>query len=228
MIAEIEKWSEKRFELPFEIDGMVVKLDDIDLREEVGNTSKAPKWAIAYKFPPERVKTKVKDIIVQVGRTGVITPTAILEPVKISGSIVSRATLHNEDYIIQKDIRIGDYAYIQKAGEIIPEVYEVDVQSRTGEEKQFSMPHICPECGAKTVRFEGEASWKCTNISCPAQIKRRIIHFVSKGAMDIDGFGEKLVVQFYDEGLIKDISDIYSLKPEVLKMLPRLGEKSSK
>ncbi|MGP1410655.1 MAG: NAD-dependent DNA ligase LigA [Peptoanaerobacter stomatis] len=226
VIAEIEKWSEKRFELPFEIDGMVVKLDDIDLREEVGNTSKAPKWAIAYKFPPERVKTKVKDIIVQVGRTGVITPTAILEPVKISGSIVSRATLHNEDYIIQKDIRIGDYAYIQKAGEIIPEVYEVDVQSRTGEEKQFSMPHICPECGAKTVRFEGEASWKCTNISCPAQIKRRIIHFVSKGAMDIDGFGEKLVVQFYDEGLIKDISDIYSLKPEVLKMLPRLGEKS--
>lgn len=226
VIAEIEKWTEKRFDLPFEIDGMVIKLDDLLIREEIGSTSKAPKWAIAYKFPPERVRTKVKDIIVQVGRTGVITPTAILEPVKVSGSVVSRATLNNEDYINEKDIRIGDYVYIQKAGEIIPEVYEVDKNSRTGQEQVFVMPHKCPVCDSETIRFEGEASWKCTNISCPAQIQRRIIHFVSKGAMDIDGFGEKLVIQFYEEGLLKDISDIYTLNPDRLKALPRLGEKS--
>lgn len=225
-IDEIQSWLEKRFDLPFEIDGMVIKVDNLTLREDIGVTSKAPKWAIAYKFPPERVRTKVNDIILQVGRTGVLTPTAILEPVKVSGSIVSRATLHNEDYIKEKDIRIDDYVYIQKAGEIIPEVYQVDKKSRTGEEKIFTMPHICPECGSKTVRFDGESSWKCTNISCPAQLKRKIIHFVSKGAMDIDGFGEKIVTQLFEENLIKDIADIYSLEPKILKNLPRMGEKS--
>lgn len=227
VIAEIEKWTDKRFDLPFEIDGMVVKLDDIALRDEIGSTSKAPKWAIAYKFPPEKVRTKVEDIIVQVGRTGVLTPTAILDTVRISGSMVSRATLHNEDYIKEKDIKIGDYVYIQKAGEIIPEVYEVDKNARTGEEKDFEMPHNCPVCGEKTVRFENEASWKCTNISCKAQLQRKIIHFVSKGAMDIDGFGEKIVIQLFEEGLIKDISDIYTLKADVLKNLERMGEKSA-
>lgn len=228
VIAEIEKWTDKRFDLPFEIDGMVVKLDDIALRDEIGSTSKAPKWAIAYKFPPEKVRTKVEDIIVQVGRTGVLTPTAILDTVRISGSMVSRATLHNEDYIKEKDIKIGDYVYIQKAGEIIPEVYEVDKNARTGEEREFEMPHNCPVCGEKTVRFENEASWKCTNISCKAQLQRKIIHFVSKGAMDIDGFGEKIVIQLFEEGLIKDISDIYTLKADVLKNLERMGEKSAK
>jgi len=227
VIAEIEKWTDKRFDLPFEIDGMVVKLDNIALRDEIGSTSKAPKWAIAYKFPPEKVRTKVEDIIVQVGRTGVLTPTAILDTVRISGSMVSRATLHNEDYIKEKDIKIGDYVYIQKAGEIIPEVYEVDKNARTGEEKDFEMPHNCPVCGEKTVRFENEASWKCTNISCKAQLQRKIIHFVSKGAMDIDGFGEKIVIQLFEEGLIKDISDIYTLKADVLKNLERMGEKSA-
>lgn len=227
VIVEIEKWTDKRFDLPFEIDGMVVKLDDIALRDEIGSTSKAPKWAIAYKFPPEKVRTKVEDIIVQVGRTGVLTPTAILDTVRISGSMVSRATLHNEDYIKEKDIKIGDYVYIQKAGEIIPEVYEVDKNARTGEEREFEMPHNCPVCGEKTVRFENEASWKCTNISCKAQLQRKIIHFVSKGAMDIDGFGEKIVIQLFEEGLIKDISDIYTLKADVLKNLERMGEKSA-
>ena len=227
VIAEIEKWTDKRFDLPFEIDGMVVKLDNIALRDEIGSTSKAPKWAIAYKFPPEKVRTKVEDIIVQVGRTGVLTPTAILDTVRISGSMVSRATLHNEDYIKEKDIKIGDYVYIQKAGEIIPEVYEVDKNARTGEEREFEMPHNCPVCGEKTVRFENEASWKCTNISCKAQLQRKIIHFVSKGAMDIDGFGEKIVIQLFEEGLIKDISDIYTLKADVLKNLERMGEKSA-
>ena len=227
VIAEIEKWTDRRFDLPFEIDGMVVKLDDIALRDEIGSTSKAPKWAIAYKFPPEKVRTKVEDIIVQVGRTGVLTPTAILDTVRISGSMVSRATLHNEDYIKEKDIKIGDYVYIQKAGEIIPEVYEVDKNARTGEEKDFEMPHNCPVCGEKTVRFENEASWKCTNISCKAQLQRKIIHFVSKGAMDIDGFGEKIVIQLFEEGLIKDISDIYTLKADELKNLERMGEKSA-
>ena len=174
VISEIEKWTDKRFDLPFEIDGMVVKLDDIALRDEIGSTSKAPKWAIAYKFPPEKVRTKVQDIIVQVGRTGVLTPTAILDTVRISGSMVSRATLHNEDYIKEKDIKIGDYVYIQKAGEIIPEVYEVDKNARTGKERDFEMPHNCPVCGEKTVRFENEASWKCTNISCKAQLQRKM------------------------------------------------------
>lgn len=227
VISEIEKWTDKRFDLPFEIDGMVVKLDDIALRDEIGSTSKAPKWAIAYKFPPEKVRTKVQDIIVQVGRTGVLTPTAILDTVRISGSMVSRATLHNEDYIKEKDIKIGDYVYIQKAGEIIPEVYEVDKNARTGKERDFEMPHNCPVCGEKTVRFENEASWKCTNISCKAQLQRKIIHFVSKGAMDIDGFGEKIVIQLFEEGLIKDISDIYTLKADELKNLERMGEKSA-
>ena len=227
VISEIEKWTDKRFDLPFEIDGMVVKLDDIALRDEIGSTSKAPKWAIAYKFPPEKVRTKVQDIIVQVGRTGVLPPTAILDTVRISGSMVSRATLHNEDYIKEKDIKIGDYVYIQKAGEIIPEVYEVDKNARTGEERDFEMPHNCPVCGEKTVRFENEASWKCTNISCKAQLQRKIIHFVSKGAMDIDGFGEKIVIQLFEEGLIKDISDIYTLKADELKNLERMGEKSA-
>lgn len=227
VIAEIEKWTDKRFDLPFEIDGMVVKLDNIALRDEIGSTSKAPKWAIAYKFPPEKVRTKVEDIIVQVGRTGVLTPTAILDTVRISGSMVSRATLHNEDYIKEKDIKIGDYVYIQKAGEIIPEVYEVDKNARTGEERDFEMPHNCPVCGEKTVRTENEASWKCTNIFCKAQLQRKIIHFVSKGAMDIDGFGEKIVIQLFEEGLIKDISDIYTLKADVLKNLERMGEKSA-
>lgn len=227
IIEVIDQWKDKRYELPFDIDGMVIKVDDFRLRAELGSTSKTPRWATSYKFPPERVRTKVLDIITQVGRTGAITPAAVLDKVAISGSFVSRATLHNEDYIKEKDIRIGDYVYLQKAGEVIPEVYEVDKGARTGEEKIFVMPHKCPSCGEQTVRLPGEAAWKCMNIACPAQQKRRIIHFVSKAGMDIDGFGEKIAEQLYDEGLIHDITDIYRLTVEDLVKLPRFAEKSA-
>ena len=177
---EISVWHDKRHELDFEIDGIVIKVNDLAQRAMLGETAKAPRWAIAYKFPAERQLTQIEDIIVQVGRTGTITPTAILTPVRIAGSTVSRATLHNEDFIKAKDIKIKDWAYIQKAGDIIPEVYEVDKSKRTGLECEFKMPETCPECHTPTVRVEGEAALKCPNITCPAQIKRGIIHFVSK------------------------------------------------
>lgn len=223
---EIILWQEKRHELDFEIDGIVIKVNDLSSRAILGETAKAPRWAIAYKFPAERKLTQIEDIIVQVGRTGTITPTAILTPVRIAGSTVSRATLHNEDYIKAKDIRIKDKVWIQKAGDIIPEVYEVDKLQRTGEEYPFEMPAFCPECLTPTIRIKGEAALKCPNITCPAQVKRGIIHFVSKSAMDIDKLGEAIVIQLFEAGLIKDMSDIYYLKEEDLLALPRMGKKS--
>lgn len=223
---EIQVWQEKRDELEFEIDGIVIKVNDLMQREAIGYTSKAPKWAIAYKFPAQTKETKILDIIVQVGRTGAITPTAILEPVKVAGSVVSRATLHNEDYIKTKDIKINDHVLIQKAGDVIPEVYSVIKEKRTGEEKEFVMPHVCPACNSQTVRLEGESALKCPNITCPAQIKRGIIHFVSKDAMDIDKMGEAIVIQLYENSLIRDMSDIYYLEEEALLQLERMGKKS--
>lgn len=223
---EILIWQEKRDTLDFEIDGIVVKVNDIKKREELGYTAKAPRWAIAYKFPAERQETVINDIIVQVGRTGTITPGAILEPVRIAGSTVSKATLHNEDYIKMKDIRIGDHVLIQKAGDIIPEVYKVIVDKRTGNERIFQMPTHCPECNSQTMRVEGEAALKCPNILCPAQIRRGIIHFVSKGAMNIDKMGESIVTLLFDNQIIRDMADIYYLKREDLIDLPRMGEKS--
>ncbi len=223
---EIQLWQEKRDEIEFEIDGIVIKVNDLSQRKAIGYTSKAPKWAIAYKFPAQTKETKILDIIVQVGRTGAITPTAILEPVKVAGSVVSRATLHNEDYIKAKDIKINDYVLIQKAGDVIPEVYSVITGKRTGEEKEFIMPDFCPACNAKTVRIEGKSALKCPNITCPAQIKRGIIHFVSKDAMDIDKMGEAIVIQLYENNLIRDMSDIYYLDKEALLELPRMGNKS--
>ena len=223
---EISVWHDKRHELDFEIDGIVIKVNDLAQRAMLGETAKAPRWAIAYKFPAERQLTQIEDIIVQVGRTGTITPTAILTPVRIAGSTVSRATLHNEDFIKAKDIKIKDWAYIQKAGDIIPEVYEVDKSKRTGLECEFKMPETCPECHTPTVRVEGEAALKCPNITCPAQIKRGIIHFVSKSAMDIDKLGEAIVIQLYEAGLIRDMADIYYLNPDEVLALPRMGSKS--
>lgn len=223
---EILIWQEKRDELDFEIDGIVIKINDFIQREKLGYTSKAPRWAIAYKFPAERKETVIKDIIVQVGRTGTITPGAVLDPVKVAGSTVSRATLHNEDYIKSKDIRIGDHVLIQKAGDIIPEVYKVIFEKRNGEEKIFEMPTNCPECNSQTMRVEGEAAIKCPNALCPAQIRRGIIHFVSKGAMDIDKMGESIVTLLFDNEVIKDMADIYYLNREALINLPRMGEKS--
>ncbi len=217
-----------RDSLPYETDGAVVKVNNLGKREILGSTAKDPRWAIAFKYPAERQKTKVKDIVVQVGRTGALTPTAILEPVKIAGSIVSRATLHNEDYIKEKDIRIGDTVIIQKAGEIIPEVVSVVVEERDGSEKFFIMPNVCPECGAATVRLPGESVTKCTGLNCPAKLKRGIIHFASKDAMDIDGLGPAVIGQLLDNHLIHNISDLYYLKYDDLIKLDRMGDKSVK
>lgn len=226
VINVIEEIGDTKYDLSFDIDGAVVKVDKINDREELGATSKFPKWAAAYKFPAERKKTKLIDIEVQVGRTGAITPTAILEPVLVSGSRVSRAALHNEDYIKDKDIRIGDNVIIQKAGEIIPEVVNVVLEDRTGDEKEFYMPNSCPSCGEPLIRLEGEAAVKCINVECPAQIERNIIHFASKNAMDIDGMGPKVVKLLIENNLLKSIADIYYLKKEDLLDLPRMGEKS--
>ena len=227
VIEFIEYWTENRGSLKFDIDGMVVKVNNIEQRNEMGFTAKSPRWAIAYKFPAERKKSKILDIEVEVGRTGTITPTAILEPVRLAGTSVSRATLHNEDFIREKDIKLFDHVIVQKAGDIIPQIVEVVKEDRTGDEKDFVMPSVCPECGEPTVRLEGEAAVKCINISCPAQIRRGMIHFVSREAMDIDGMGEAIISLFLKEGLIKDVSDIYYLKKEQIVPLERMGEKSA-
>ena len=225
--TEVERLGEMRGELAFDIDGSVIKVNDFTEREILGSTSKIPKWAIAYKFPAERKESKLIDIALQVGRTGVITPNAVLEPVRIAGSTVSRATLHNIDNIRDKDIRIGDTVIIQKAGDIIPEVVEVVKDKRTGMEKVFNMPETCPDCGEALFRKEGEAAVRCLNPNCPAQLIRSIIHFASKPAMDIEGLGPAVVEQLLDEKLIEDCGDLYSLKVEDLVSLERFGEKSA-
>ena len=221
-------WQQKRDTLPFEIDGIVIKVNSLRQREILGATSKNPRWAIAYKFPAQAEETRVKEIIIQVGRTGALTPTAILEPVRISGSTVGRATLHNEDYIRDKDIRIGDRVLVKKAGDIIPEVTEVIKSERTGGERQFRMPDKCPECGSDAVRAEGEAATRCTGIACPAKITRSIIHFVSRDAMDISGLGPSVIEKLLEKGFIRDASDLYRLKDkqEELAKLEGLGSKS--
>lgn len=226
VIEYIGYWTENRSSLPYEIDGMVIKVDSIAQREVLGFTAKSPRWATAFKFPAERKKTKLLDIEVEVGRTGTITPTAILEPVRLAGTMVGRATLHNEDYIKERDIRIGDTVLVQKAGDIIPQVVEVVKEDRTGNEVVFDMPHICPACGQETFRLDGEAAVKCINISCPAQIRRGIIHFVSRDAMDIEGMGESIITSLLDKGVIKDIADLYYMDPDILVSLDRMGQKS--
>ena len=227
VIEHIEYWTENRDKLAFEIDGMVIKVNNLKQRESMGYTAKSPRWAIAYKFPAEKKKTKIIDIIVEVGRTGTITPTAVLEPVRLAGTSVSRATLHNEDYIKEKDIRINDTVLVQKAGDIIPQVLEVVKEERTGEEVEFNMPDKCPVCSEPTVRIEGEAAVKCINISCPAQIRRGIIHFASRDAMNIDGLGESIISLLLNENIINDISDLYKIKKEDIVSLERMGEKSA-
>ena len=227
VIEHIEYWTKNRDSLDFDIDGMVIKVNNLKQRENMGYTAKSPRWAIAYKFPAEQKKTKLIDIIVEVGRTGTITPTAILEPVRLAGTTVSRATLHNEDYITEKDIRIGDTVLVQKAGDIIPQVVEVIKEERTGDEIEFKLPDKCPVCSEPTVRLEGEAAVKCINISCPAQIRRGIIHFVSRDAMNIDGLGESIITLLLEKELIKDVADLYYIKKEDVVGLERMGEKSA-
>lgn len=226
VLAYVEEWTAKRSDLAYEIDGIVVKLNDLRQQEEVGYTVKSPRWAIAYKFPAEEVPTVLRDIELRVGRTGVITPTAILDPVHVAGTTVSRASLHNEDLIKQKDIRIKDTVMIKKAGDIIPEVIRSLPEKRTGSEEEFHMPVHCPECGSELVRLEGEVALRCINPKCPAQLKEGLIHFVSRSAMNIDGLGEKVVRQLFTHELIHDVADLYFLSKEELLQLERMGEKS--
>ena len=221
----IEKIGEDRENLTFGIDGAVVKVDDLRFREILGSTIKVPRWAVAYKYPPEKKETILKDIICQVGRTGVITPMAILEPVKVAGSTISKTTLHNEDFIKEKDLKIGDTVVIQKAGDVIPEIVEVVKGKRTGKEKEFEMPKVCPVCGALAVREEGEAAIRCTGIECPAKLFRNLVHFVSREAMDISGLGENIIQQLLDKNLIKNIANIYELKFEDIASLKKNGTK---
>jgi DNA ligase (NAD+) len=226
VIEYVNSWVEKRPHLPYEIDGIVIKVDSLQQQSELGTTAKSPRWAIAYKFPAEEVVTTLLDIELSVGRTGVITPTAILEPVRVAGTTVQRASLHNEDLIREKDIKIGDKVVVKKAGDIIPEVVNVLAEARTGEEADFRMPSHCPECESELVRLEGEVALRCINPKCPAQIREGLIHFVSRDAMNIDGLGEKVISQLFAEKLIADVADIYKLTREQLLSLERMGEKS--
>lgn len=222
-----QKWIEKKEELNYEIDGMVIKVNSLRMREELGSTTRSPRWAIAYKFPPQQETTKVKAIILQVGSTGAITPVAELVRVLISGSFVQRATLHNQEEIGRKDIRIGDTVLIQKAGEVIPEVVGVIKGERTGKEIEFVMPAKCPICGEKISKPKDEVVYRCTNPSCPAQVKGRIRHYASRDAMDIEGLGPAIIDQLVEKGLIKNISDLYFLKRNDLISLERMAEKSA-
>ena len=224
----IKYWTENRETLPYEIDGIVIKLNNVSNQEELGYTAKVPKWATAYKFPPKEIMTKLKDIIFTVGRTGLITPNAILEPVRVCGSIISRATLHNEDYIIQKDLKINDYVLIRKAGDVIPEVVRSVKERRTGIEKKFVMIENCPKCGTKLLKKDKYVDYYCMNENCPARKVNSLIHFVSRKAMNIDGLGEKIMEDFYNFDLITSFEDIYKLKnkKDELIELEGFGKKS--
>jgi|DewCreStandDraft_4_1066084.scaffolds.fasta_scaffold03295_15 DNA ligase (NAD+) len=220
-------WEKKRAELPYVVDGVVIKVNEFSKQEILGSTGKSPRWAIAYKFKAERAKTRLKSITVQVGRTGILTPVAELEPVHLSGTIVKRATLHNEDEIEKKDIRIGDIVLVEKAGEIIPEVVGVDIKARTGAERKFKMPKICPVCGSETVKYEGEVATRCINIKCRAQLEGALIHFASRDAMDIKGLGKAIIKQLVDRKLVSDYGDLFFLDSVTLAELERMGQKSA-
>ncbi|MFE1245811.1 NAD-dependent DNA ligase LigA [Fictibacillus sp. NPDC058756] len=227
VIEYVNGWQEKRPDLPYEIDGIVIKVNSLYQQEELGFTAKNPRWAIAYKFPAEEVVTKLEGIELNVGRTGVVTPTALLQPVLVAGTTVKRASLHNEDLIREKDIKIGDYVVVKKAGDIIPEVVNVITERRTGDETDFNMPTECPECESKLERLDGEVALRCINPQCPAQIREGFIHFVSRNAMNIDGLGEKVVAQLFKEKLIDNVADLYKLERDKLLELERMGEKSA-
>ncbi|HAG07710.1 MAG: DNA ligase [Clostridia bacterium 62_21] len=220
-------WQEKRFDLPYAVDGLVVKVDAFAQQERLGATMKSPRWAVAYKFPPEEAVTVIEDIIVRVGRTGVLTPTAVFAPVRLAGTTVTRATLHNEDIIRERDIRVGDHVVVYKAGEIIPEVLRSLPGKRTGKELPFKMPAHCPACGARVIRLPGEVAVRCPNIACPARLRESLLHYGSRNAMDIDGLGPAIVDQLLDRGLVRDVADLYRLRVEDLVPLPRMGRKSS-
>lgn len=227
IIEKIAAIGEKRASLSYDIDGAVIKADSLSERVTIGENTSTPKWAVAFKFPPERKPTKLLDITIQVGRTGVLTPNARFEPVRLAGTTVSKATLHNLDFIREREIMIGDTVFVQKAGDIIPEVVSVDKTKRTGEEKMFFMPSECPSCGEPVTRDEGEAAYRCTNPSCPAQLRRSVEHFASRHAMNIDGMGPAIVGALIDEGLVRRVSDIYYLQKEQIASLDGMGEVSA-
>ncbi len=226
ILHAIQELDELRNDFPYQTDGAVVKVDQFAQRQALGFTSKSPRWAIAYKYEAERAETKLLDILVQVGRTGVLTPVAALEPVTVSGSRVARATLHNAEEIERKDIRIGDTVVLEKAGDVIPAVVSVRADLRTGAERAFAMPTECPECGSAVQKDEGQVAIRCVNAQCPAQLRRRLEHFASRGAMDIEGLGEMMVGQLVARELLRDVSDIYQLDETKLATLDRVGEKS--
>lgn len=226
-VAEIEAIGKSRGTFGYATDGAVLKVDDLHQRELLGKTVKVPKWAVAYKFPPEEKETTLRDIVIQVGRTGVLTPNAVFDPVHLAGTVVSRATLHNADLLAAKDLRIGDKILVRKAGEIIPEVVASLPEKRTGEERCFSMPEQCPVCGGAVVREEGEAAYRCVSCDCPAQLLRGLTHFASRGAMDIDGLGPAIVSQLVDAGLVHSAADLYSLTTEAVAGLECMGKKSA-
>jgi DNA ligase (NAD+) len=227
LIAYCQEWQSKRHDLPYAVDGLVIKVNSLSQQERLGSTTKSPRWAIAYKFPPEQAVSRVRGIYVRVGRTGALTPTAELDPVRLAGSTVSRATLHNEDIIREKDIRVGDAVLVQKAGDVIPEVVAVLPEKRTGAELEWSMPSDCPACGSPVVREEGEVAVRCLSLSCPARLLEGLIHFASRGAMDIAGLGPAVQAQLVGAGLVQNPADLYRLRYEDLVPLDRLGPKSA-
>ena len=227
ILAYYEDLLNRRHQFPYEMDGIVLKVDDLALQKRLGEKSRSPRWALAYKFPPTQETTRVLSIDVQVGRTGALTPVAHLEPVSVGGVTVSRATLHNEDEIKKKDVRVGDTVLVQRAGDVIPEVVKPITTKRTGAEQPFQMPHLCPVCRSAVLRLKGEAAWRCVNASCPAQVKERIKHFASKGAFDVDGLGDKLVGQLVEKGLVSSYADLFHLDRPTLAGLERMAEKSA-
>ncbi len=227
VIAYYQKSMASREDLPYEIDGIVVKINRLDLQARLGIRTRTPRWAIAYKFPAKQEITQIEQIVAQVGRTGALTPVANLKPVNMGGVMVSRATLHNQDEIDRLDARIGDWVVVERAGDVIPKIIKVIKDRRTGDERLYRLPEACPSCGSKTIKPEGEVQRRCINLSCPAQLKERIIHFASKRAMDIDGLGEKMIHQLVDAGLVSDVADLYDLTLKQLVELERLAEKSA-
>lgn len=222
----IEKYQDKRADLPYGIDGVVLKVNSLDLQAQLGNTVKAPRWQIAYKFPPEEAQTVLRDIEWTIGRTGVVTPTAVMDPVTLAGTTVARATLHNVDLLRQKDVRLGDTVLIHKAGDIIPEVSQVILNKRPQNSQPYQIPTHCPSCGAKLVHLQDEVALRCVNPMCPAQVKEGLVHFASRNAMDITGLGPKVVAQLYQRHLVKDVADLYQLSASDLAKLPKFKEKS--
>ncbi|MHB0935597.1 MAG: NAD-dependent DNA ligase LigA [Armatimonadota bacterium] len=227
VLAFCDRWETERHKLSYDTDGVVIKVNSLDAQDSLGFVSRSPRWAIAYKYAPEQAETVINDIIVQVGRTGALTPVALMDPVLLAGSVVARATLHNEDEIRRKDVRTGDRVIIQKAGEVIPEVVRVLTEARDGDEREFEMPTHCPVCGSEVVKPEGEAVARCSGIACPAQIKQHIRHYVSRGALDIQGIGPALIDQLVEAGLVRDPADLYDLTTEQLEGLERMGKKSA-